>query len=59
MLYAKTARAGTKWTMTEDKALLRAYPIKTYGTIATLAMFKGKRSVKALRRRMERSVFGY
>jgi hypothetical protein len=58
-MYKNTKRAGTKWTKTEDKALRRAYPNKTYDTIAKLAMFKGKRSTKALRRRMERSVFGY
>ncbi len=59
MSYVNTKRAGRTWTMTEDKALRRAYPTKTYSSIAMLAIFKGKRSMKAIRRRMERSVFGY
>lgn len=59
MFYVNTLRAGRKWTSTEDKALRRAYPKKTYGKIASLSIFKGKRSMKAIRRRMERSVFGY
>jgi hypothetical protein len=59
MSYAKTARAGRPWTKTEDNVLRRAYPNKTYSEIAALRAFNGKRSVKAIRRRMERSVFGY
>ena len=59
MTYVNTTRAGRTWTKTEDKVLRRAYPTRTYSSIANLVIFKGKRSMKAIRRRMERSVFGY
>jgi hypothetical protein len=32
---------------------------KHYADIGALKAFKGKRTIKAIRRRMERSVFGY
>ncbi|MHA2064816.1 MAG: hypothetical protein ACXABY_10620 [Candidatus Thorarchaeota archaeon] len=59
MTYVNTIRAGRKWTATEDARLHSSYPIRTYATIANSKFFKGKRSLKAIRRRMERSAFGY
>ena len=59
MSYVNTIRAGRKWTATEDSRLRNSYPIRTYAVIADSKFFKGKRSLKAIRRRMERSVFGY
>jgi len=59
MMYVKTKRAGRPWTKTEDMRLRTAYPTKTYEEIANSNFFKGNRTTKALRRRFERSIFGY
>lgn len=58
-MYANAKRAGRLWTKTEDTRLRTAYPLRTYEEIANSKFFKGKRTMKAIRRRMERSVFGY
>ena len=57
MNYVNVTRAGRSWTATEDKALGRSYPNKSYSTIADLVIFNGKRTIKAIRRRMERTNF--
>ena len=60
MGYVNTARAGMRWTKREDSRLVSAYESgKTYSAIASLKTFSGKRSMKAIRRRFERSIFGY
>ena len=59
MTYVSTKRAGRLWTATEDSRLRAAYPVRTYAEIASSKFFSGKRTIKAIRRRMERSVFGY
>jgi hypothetical protein len=58
-MYANTERAGRPWTQTEDNRLRTAYPLRTYAEIAKSKFFNGKRSMKAIRRRYERSIFGY
>lgn len=58
--YVNTERAGLRWTKREDSRLVSAYESgKTYNEIANLKTFNGKRTVKAIRRRFERSIFGY
>jgi hypothetical protein len=53
------SRSGTAWTKREHNALVRAYNTgKTYSDIASLKMFANKRSMKSIRRRMERVEFG-
>ena len=60
MTYVNTMRAGMAWTKREQNRLISAYNSgKTYSEMAELKMFKDKRTMKAIRRRMERSVFGY
>jgi hypothetical protein len=60
MTYVSTKRAGKSWTLGEDSRLISGRASgKTYGEIASLKTFKGKRTIKALRRRIERSMFGY
>jgi len=56
---SNTSRSGKFWTATEDSRLISAYPVRTYSEIASSKFFSGKRTTKAIRRRMERSVFGY
>lgn len=59
-MYVNTKRAGKPWTKKENDRLVSAYASgKTYPEIGKLKMFKGKRTVKAIRRRFERSIFGY
>ena len=51
-----TTRSGKRWTNTEDNRLIASYNSgKSYSQIASLKIFNGNRSVKALRRRIERS----
>ncbi len=60
MIINIATRSGKRWTNTEDSRLISAYNSgKSYSQIANLKTFSGIRSVKALRRRMERSCFGY
>ena len=60
MIDSSFTRAGTRWTKREDNRLISSYSSgKTYNQIAGLKTFSGKRSLKAIRRRMERSSFGY
>jgi hypothetical protein len=59
MTYFPADRAGRAWTKTEDTRLRNAYPNKTYAQIASSKFFNGKRTIKAIRRRYERSVLGY
>lgn len=60
MMYVNTKRAGARWTSKEHNRLISSYNSgKTYARISSLKTFKGKRTMKAIRRRMERSVFGY
>ena len=60
MTYVSTERAGRPWTAAEHNRLISSYNSgKTYSEIASLKTFDGRRTVKALRRRMERVVFGY
>ena len=59
-MYVNTKRAGKPWTQKEQNRVMSAYGSgKTYPEIASLKTFKGKRTTKAIRRRFERSVFGY
>lgn len=60
MTYVNTERAGMRWTKKENDRLVSSYNSgKTYPEIANLRMFNNKRTVKAIRRRFERSIFGY
>jgi len=57
MIKSNASRAGAPWTNREHARLVSSYDSgKTYGEIANLKMFAGKRTKKAIRRRFERIV---
>jgi len=56
----KFANEGRSWKPGETSILVRNREKgRSYSSIASMKTFKGKRSIKALRRRYERVVLGH